>query len=81
MFGLGAGLAGAAGTLLSLSYQLSPAMGQPFGINVLAFIVVVLGGLGSVPGALVGGLAFGIVEAFAGTYMLGSQRDVQDASR
>jgi branched-chain amino acid transport system permease protein len=63
VFGLGAGLAGVAGTLLSLSYSLNPAMGQPFLIK--AFVVCVLGGLGSVQGALVGGLAYGIVEAFA----------------
>ncbi len=63
VFGLGAGLAGVAGTLLSLSYSLNPSMGQPFLIK--AFVVCVLGGLGSVEGALVGGLAYGIVEAFA----------------
>jgi branched-chain amino acid transport system permease protein len=63
VYGLGAGLAGVAGTLISLSYSLNPAMGQPFLIK--AFVVCVLGGLGSVEGALVGGLAYGIVEAFA----------------
>jgi branched-chain amino acid transport system permease protein len=63
VFGLGAGLAGVAGTLLSLSYSLNPTMGQPFLIK--AFVVCVLGGLGSVEGALIGGLAYGIVEAFA----------------
>ena len=62
-FGLGAGLAGAAGALLSLSYGLNPTMGEPFFIK--GFVVCVLGGLGSVEGALVGGLAYGIVEAFA----------------
>jgi len=63
VFGLGAGLAGVAGTLVSLSYSLNPAMGQPFLIK--AFVVCVLGGLGSVQGALIGGLAYGVVEAFA----------------
>ncbi len=63
VYGLGAGLAGVAGTLISLSYSLNPSMGQPFLIK--AFVVCVLGGLGSVEGALVGGLAYGIVEAFA----------------
>jgi branched-chain amino acid transport system permease protein len=73
VFGLGAGLAGVAGTLLSLSYSLNPAMGQPFLIK--AFVVCVLGGLGSVHGALVGGLAYGIVEAFASQldFTIGSQ--------
>jgi branched-chain amino acid transport system permease protein len=63
VFGLGAGLAGVAGTLISLSYSLNPSMGQPFLIK--GFVVCVLGGLGSVEGALIGGLAYGIVEAFA----------------
>jgi branched-chain amino acid transport system permease protein len=63
VFGLGAGLAGVAGTLLSLSYSLTPNMGDPFLIK--GFVVCVLGGLGSVQGALIGGLTYGIVEAFA----------------
>jgi branched-chain amino acid transport system permease protein len=63
VFGLGAGLAGVAGTLISLSYALNPTMGDLFLIK--AFVVCVLGGLGSVQGALVGGLVYGIVEAFA----------------
>ncbi len=63
VFGLGTGLAGVAGTLVSLSYALTPTMGDPFVVK--AFVVCVLGGLGSVQGALVGGLVYGIVEAFA----------------
>jgi branched-chain amino acid transport system permease protein len=73
VYGLGAGLAGVAGTLLSLSYSLNPTMGQPFLIK--GFVVCVLGGLGSVEGALIGGLAYGIVEAFATQldFTIGSQ--------
>ena len=72
-FGIGAALAAASGTLLSTTSGFAP---NGFGaLNVLAFSVVVLGGLGSIPGALLGGLAFGLVYEFAGTYML-SQRDV-----
>ncbi|BDE06723.1 branched-chain amino acid ABC transporter permease [Vulcanimicrobium alpinum] len=73
VYGLGAGLAGVAGTLVSLSYSLNPTMGQPFLIK--AFVVCVLGGLGSVEGALVGGLTYGIVEAFASQidFTIGSQ--------
>ena len=74
VFGLGAGLAGAAGVLISLSYGIQPSMGDPFIIK--AFVVCVLGGLGSVQGALVGGLVYGVVESFGSQY-IGS--DVQDA--
>ena len=73
VYALGAGLAGVAGTLISLSYSLNPSMGQPFLIK--AFVVCVLGGLGSVQGALVGGLVYGVVEAFASQldFTIGSQ--------
>ncbi len=67
VFALGAGLAGAAGTLVSLSYSLNPSMGDPFIVK--AFVVCVLGGLGSVQGALVGGLVYGILEAFGSQYI------------
>ena len=66
-YALGAGLAGAAGSLLSLSYGLNPSMGDPFIIK--AFVVCVLGGLGSVSGALVGGIIYGILESFGSQYV------------
>jgi branched-chain amino acid transport system permease protein len=62
VFGAGLGLAGVAGSLLSMVYEISPAMGEPY--TVTALIVITLGGLGSAIGALVGGFVLGLVEAF-----------------
>lgn len=67
VFGLGAGLAGAAGVLISLSYSLQPSMGDPFIIT--AFVCCVLGGLGTVQGAVAGGLVYGILETFGSQYI------------
>jgi branched-chain amino acid transport system permease protein len=65
-FGAGAALAGLAGVLLAPIYTLSPQIGGNF--ILAAFAVVVLGGLGSVWGAFIGGFIIGLVEAFAGYY-------------
>jgi len=59
-FGLGALLAGVAGTLVSVKTAVSTGMGFPS--TVIALIVVVLGGLGSVPGSFVAGILIGIVS-------------------
>jgi branched-chain amino acid transport system permease protein len=61
MFGVGLGLSGVAGCLLSMAYTISPSMGEPY--TVTALIVITLGGFGSMTGALVGGLALGVIEA------------------
>jgi branched-chain amino acid transport system permease protein len=66
-FGIGAALAGMAGALLTPIYSITPAVGGNF--IMAAFAVVVLGGLGSVWGAYIGGLIVGLVEAFAGYYI------------
>ena len=66
-FGIGAALAGLAGCLLTPLYTLSPQIGTNFILP--AFAVVVLGGLGSVLGAYVGGFVVGLTEAFAGYYL------------
>jgi len=66
-FGVGAALAGLAGCLLAPLYTMSPQIGMNFIMP--AFAVVVLGGLGSVPGAFVGGIVVGLTEAFAGFYL------------
>ena len=62
MFGIGLGLSGLAGCLLSMDYTISPAMGEPY--TVTALIVITLGGFGSMGGALAGGLMLGVIEAF-----------------
>jgi len=66
VFGVGLALAGVAGALLSMIYEISPAMGEPY--TVTALIVITLGGLGSAPGSLLGGLLLGLVETF-GTHL------------
>ncbi len=68
-FGLGAALAGAAGTLWVVSGQVfDPYMGSVPAVK--AFAIVILGGLGSIPGAIIGGLFYGVAES-AATYTLG----------
>ena len=62
MFGIGLGLSGVAGSLLSMAYTISPSMGEPY--TVTALIVITLGGFGSMSGALAGGLLLGVIEAF-----------------
>ena len=62
MFGIGLGLSGLAGCLLSMAYTISPSMGEPY--TVTALIVITLGGFGSMGGALAGGLMLGVIEAF-----------------
>jgi branched-chain amino acid transport system permease protein len=61
MFGIGLGLSGLAGCLLSMAYAISPSIGEPY--TVTALIVITLGGFGSMTGSLVGGLALGVIEA------------------
>ena len=62
VFGAGLALAGVAGALLSMVYEITPSMGEPY--TVTALIVITLGGLGSAAGCLAGGLLLGLVEAF-----------------
>lgn len=61
MFGIGLGLSGLAGCLLSMTYTISPSMGEPY--TVTALIVITLGGFGSMGGALAGALLLGVIEA------------------
>jgi branched-chain amino acid transport system permease protein len=60
-FGLGVGLAAITGSLASMLFELTPFIGLPYTITGL--VVIILGGLGSVAGSLLGGLILGVVEA------------------
>jgi branched-chain amino acid transport system permease protein len=63
-FGIGAACVGAAGAMLVLIVDVTPPLGPAF--TLLAFIIVITGGLGSMPGALLGGVLIGMTEALAG---------------
>jgi len=66
-FGIGCALAAAAGALLGSVFSVDP-FGGPFAV-VNAFIVVILGGLGSIAGCLVGGLTLGAIHAVSATFI------------
>ena len=63
-FGLGTACVGAAGTMMVLLIDATPTLGPSY--TLLAFVIVITGGLGSMPGALLGGILIGITEAIAG---------------
>lgn len=63
-FASGIGLVALAGVIITPTFYVYPTVGLYF--NTMAFIIVVLGGLGSFTGALIGGLIIGLVESFAG---------------
>jgi branched-chain amino acid transport system permease protein len=67
-FALGAALAGAAGALYGILFPFNPVIGALPTIK--AFAIIILGGLGSIPGAVIGGLLYGIAENTA-VYLLG----------
>jgi branched-chain amino acid transport system permease protein len=63
-FGLGAACVGAAGSMMVLLIDVTPTLGPAY--TLLAFVIVITGGLGSMAGALLGGLLIGFTEALAG---------------
>lgn len=68
-FGLCIGLTGIAGVLISPTQAIFPFMGAP--LTLKAFAITAMSGLGSIPGALFGGIVLGLVEVFIGTYVPG----------
>jgi branched-chain amino acid transport system permease protein len=68
-FGLGAAMAGIAGLLISMCYPVNAAMGLEYAI--IAIIVVVLGGLGSIAGSFIGGFILGIIGSIVTTLQPG----------
>ncbi|WP_435197424.1 branched-chain amino acid ABC transporter permease [Natronomonas sp. EA1] len=73
-FGIGAALAGIAGGSIALFQRFDPFTGEAYLIN--AFVIVILGGLGSFPGAFVGGVIVGMIQVFGGYYLPGTTAQV-----
>ena len=73
-FGLGAALAGAAGVILAPVFPVTPTGSAS--ISLTAFVVVVLGGMGSLKGCLVGGLILGIIENLGAAYISTMYRSI-----
>jgi branched-chain amino acid transport system permease protein len=73
-WGLSAASAGIAGALMAISFPFSPAVGETFALT--AFVVVTLGGFGSVPGALLAGLVVGLIQALSAYYLGPIYKDI-----
>ncbi len=73
-FGIGSALAGAGGVLYGIAYpQIQPMMGVMPGLK--AFVAAVLGGIGIIPGAMLGAVIMGVVETFTSAYISSTLRD------
>jgi len=73
-FGIGISIVGLAGAVLIPLYEVFPTIGSFFVL--ITFVVVVLGGMGSLIGALVGGLIIGIIEAASGFFLAPALKEV-----
>ena len=73
-FAISTATAAAAASLVAPIFMISPTMGALLGMK--AFVIVILGGLGSIPGAIVGGYILGILEAIGGGYLSAAYKDV-----
>lgn len=67
VFALGSALAGFSGALLGTILPIQASMGAT--ISLKSFVIIIFAGMGSIPGALVGGLLLGLVESFGGSYL------------
>ncbi len=73
-FGIGTACVGAAGALLSMLIDVMPPTGPE--LTLLAFIIVIVGGLGSMTGALLGGVLIGVSEVLAGYFLMPSMKSM-----
>jgi branched-chain amino acid transport system permease protein len=73
-WGIGAGCTGIAGGLIALFFYIAPSVGESLAL--IAFVVVCLGGFGSVPGALIAGLAIGVIESLSAFWIGPAFKDV-----
>jgi branched-chain amino acid transport system permease protein len=73
-FGIGLACVGAAGTLMATIADASPSLAQAY--TLLAFTIVIVGGLGSMVGAVIGGILIGVSEALAGFYVQPSMKSM-----
>ncbi|MFP4193613.1 MAG: branched-chain amino acid ABC transporter permease [Desulfosalsimonas sp.] len=73
-FAISAATAAVAASLITPIFMLSPAMGAILGMK--AFVIVILGGMGSIPGAILGGYILGLIEALGGGYISADYKDV-----
>jgi len=73
-FGLGTACVGIAGTLLSMLVDVTPGLGPAY--TLLAFVIVIIGGLGSMVGALAGGILIGVSESVAGLLITPSAKSM-----